>query len=190
MFGSAGQIDIVIGIQTCLLQYSHPVIRIRYVNPGGRCMKRNCGSAWPFLVQTTFCGTGPSDFNPPTPWGVGPPGTHFQTGVADISIHPPRGGWDGGGHPTLIGRQLFQSTHPVGGGTASLWTMTALLAEFQSTHPVGGGTMPLPLRIFDYKISIHPPRGGWDALDDTMSLGQFKISNHPPRGGWDQGRIL
>ena len=116
MFGSAGQIDIVIGIQTCLLQYSHPVIRIRYVNPGGRCMKRNCGSAWPFLVQTTFCGTGPSDFNPPTPWGVGPPGTHFQTGVADISIHPPRGGWDYAITFAYIRLQNFNPPTPWGVG--------------------------------------------------------------------------
>ena len=55
---------------------------------------------------------------------------------------------------------------------------------FQSTHPVRGGTN----RGFDLLIilgiSIHPPREGWDPKD--MGAGRLPlISIHPPREGWD-----
>ena len=56
---------------------------------------------------------------------------------------------------------LFQSTHPVWGGTQLSECATSTL-KFQSTHPVWGGTAPA--RRTDYRkgISIHPPRVGWD----------------------------
>ena len=62
----------------------------------------------------------------------------YYTGL-DISIHPPRGGWDAAdptGHPY---QQYFNPPTPWGVGRGS----TALCEElkiFQSTHPVGGGT--------------------------------------------------
>ena len=34
-----------------------------------------------------------------------------------ISIHPPRVGWDGSGDDMVLDMPLFQSTHPVWGGT-------------------------------------------------------------------------
>ena len=34
-----------------------------------------------------------------------------------ISIHPPRAGWDQGWVYGKAGKQIFQSTHPVRGGT-------------------------------------------------------------------------
>ena len=33
---------------------------------------------------------------------------------------------------------------------------------FQSTHPVWGGTLPGPWGSVEDNISIHPPRVGWD----------------------------
>ena len=33
---------------------------------------------------------------------------------------------------------------------------------FQSTHPVRGGTLPSLCPFYYYRISIHPPREGWD----------------------------
>ena len=39
--------------------------------------------------------------------------------VRHISIHPPRGGWDRILFYKLISHLIFQSTHPVGGGTNS-----------------------------------------------------------------------
>ena len=35
-----------------------------------------------------------TNFNPPTPWGVGPEEDRALAAVILISIHPPRGGWD------------------------------------------------------------------------------------------------
>ena len=56
---------------------------------------------------------------------------------------------------------LFQSTHPVGGGTVEQFKTDGTWL-FQSTHPVGGGTAAA-VRFLDLgPISIHPPRGGWD----------------------------
>ena len=35
------------------------------------------------------------------------------------------------------------------------------------------------------KISIHPPREGWDAVQQAV-IATVNISLHPPREGWDQ----
>ena len=61
----------------------------------------------------------------------------------------------------------------------------ACSAIFQSTHPARGGTAEGHLTAADAKISIHPPREGWDL--DTPSTAPFVplISIHPPREGWD-----
>ena len=57
--------------------------------------------------------------------------------------------------------------------------------EFQSTHPVRGGTRHLE-KVQDYaKISIHPPREGWDRFVPYLSKAVYDISIHPPREGWD-----
>ena len=37
-----------------------------------------------------------------------------------------------------------------------------MLWIFQSTHPVRGGTAPHWKKCVDAEISIHPPREGWD----------------------------
>ena len=34
--------------------------------------------------------------------------------------------------------------------------------KFQSTHPVRGGTSNNQAKLITSKISIHPPRAGWD----------------------------
>ena len=55
---------------------------------------------------------------------------------------------------------------------------------FQSTHPVWGGTSILKRRRSWCDISIHPPRVGWD--NQTPIWWRFQgISIHPPRVGWD-----
>ena len=79
-----------------------------------------------------------------------------------ISIHPPREGWDPSKELKFKGKIIFQSTHPVRGGTADA---------------IGGFDI-LP-------ISIHPPREGWDRSRASRSLRSFSISIHPPREGWD-----
>ncbi len=100
-----------------------------------------------------------------------------------ISIHPPRAGWDAivgyfndpGGNfnpptPCGVGRMIkeyyydsrvFQSTHPVRGGTSTTDPDCGLFV-FQSTHPVRGGTGCDQRHGIHADISIHPPRAGWD----------------------------
>ena len=78
-----------------------------------------------------------------------------------ISIHPPREGWDFLCNSNNTGIVLFQSTHPVRGGTSN-------------------ASISFPPKA----ISIHPPREGWDLLFRVCSRWQ-DISIHPPREGWD-----
>ena len=78
-----------------------------------------------------------------------------------ISIHPPREGWDAPYLSISKCRNIFQSTHPVRGGTNGL-------------------TKPAPTSI----ISIHPPREGWDLRIDVFDREGVKFqSTHPVRGG-------
>ena len=137
---------------------------------------------WDLHLSTCVCA--PCYFNPPTPWGVG-----LTTDEA------------------LLSNYLFQSTHPVGGGTGDPEGVRRLDGQisihpprggwdavwireisnhwpFQSTHPVGGGTSIRAPGRASPPISIHPPRGGWDRHQPCMGLHPV-ISIHPPRGGWD-----
>ena len=125
----------------------------------------------------------------------------------EISIHPPREGWDGlfafqGSFPA----RPFQSTHPVRGGTYFFFVPNRLVwisihppregwdtrksthketpRTFQSTHPVRGGTVRCLSLPAAPGISIHPPREGWDPLFPWRAL-LGDISIHPPREGWD-----
>ena len=86
----------------------------------------------------------------------------FYTNYLEISIHPPREGWDYNSCAYVARYMLFQSTHPVRGGTVFMHTLVAMQIEFQSTHPVRGGTMAVLMDAAPYFISIHPPREGWD----------------------------
>ena len=79
----------------------------------------------------------------------------------EISIHPPREGWD----------QCPRLPAPSAG-------------RFQSTHPVRGGTFREDDAAHIQSISIHPPREGWDYNYPPHAYVQI-ISIHPPREGWD-----
>ena len=66
---------------------------------------------------------------------------------------------------------------------ADLYNAPELL--FQSTLPVGGGTAgALVYADVPGTISIHPPRGGRDCWA-RAGRGSGDISIHPPRGGRD-----
>ena len=56
---------------------------------------------------------------------------------------------------------------------------------FQSTHPVWGGTTYMARRKQPTDISIHPPRMGWDFIKFQDLISELDISIHPPRMGWD-----
>ena len=74
----------------------------------------------------------------------------------EISIHPPRVGWDQWN--SYAGRE---------------WK------RFQSTHPVWGGTCcPVYYRHSHHQISIHPPRVGWD-FGPTVESGLDEHFNPP-----------
>ena len=122
-------------------------------------------------------------FNPPTPCGVGLRASCF-----------------------LLLPDEFQSTHPVWGGTYAP-RRSDLGPEFQSTHPVWGGTDNSSFLFKATRISIHPPRVGWDynVSSELLTMTYFNpptpcgvgllsfediqnpkwISIHPPRVGWD-----
>ena len=80
-------------------------------------------------------------FNPPAPCGVGPICSGLRAKTSLISIHPPRVGWDE--FFAAIGGVGCISIHPPRVGwdfPGSLSPQTTIL--FQSTHPVWGGTSP------------------------------------------------
>ena len=102
-----------------------------------------------------------SSFQSTHPVGGGTNVNGIREKADDISIHPPRGGWDPDGNRTRTSRMDFNPPTPwgVGRGTVGI---SAALAVFQSTHPVGGWDKNAQLRLAHQRISIHPPRGGWD----------------------------
>ena len=126
-------------------------------------------------------------FNPPTSCGVGLCAPPFWVLDGEISIHPPRAGWDMKQSRAAFTSLEFQSTHPVRGGTNGK-RCTAGKRKFQSTHPVRGGTTFSIASNTGRNISIHPPRAGWDVTPDREWHRPY-ISIHPPRAGWDPARL-
>ena len=101
-----------------------------------------------------------------------------------ISIHPPRGGWDPKVAGQGVSRGDFNPPTPWGVGRVDA-LRPGDTSEFQSTHPVGGGTCKMAgITVWTIFQSTHPVGGGtsgWKAISAFMS-----ISIHPPRGGWDR----
>ena len=124
-----------------------------------------------------------SYFNPPTPHGVGRRRKPAWEKPKRISIHPPRTGWDGRVMYMRVSKYLFQSTHPARGGTM-IAGVRIVPSKFQSTHPARGGTAQGAESPSPEVISIHPPRTGWDH-DRWRAHRPVEISIHPPRTGWD-----
>ena len=119
-----------------------------------------------------------SYFNPPTPRGVGPPSpvccgsmflfqsTHPARGgtaldlvladLEDISIHPPREGWDSGAPETSLCIWYFNPPTPRGVGRSAR-ASARQLDLFQSTHPARGGTLwchPTQYPIFEQSVPV------------------------------------
>ena len=124
------------------------------------------------------------DFNPPTPWGVGPTVRN-----------------------TLTTEAVFQSTHSVGSGTVCRDILTLRHNHFNPPTPWGVGLTsavntsapvdfnpPTPWGVGQLAgafgcalrfISIHPLRGEWDASALVLRRRGLRISIHPLRGEWD-----
>ena len=58
---------------------------------------------------------------------------------AEISIHPPREGWDLVNRSTIIPPSLFQSTHPARGGTLMGCAAQQGSGDFNPPTPRGVG---------------------------------------------------
>ena len=82
---------------------------------------------------------GYTDFNPPTPCGVGLPAVSAENQAG----------------------KYFNPPTPCGVGRARVAALILPLT-FQSTHPVRGGTQTNHQKYKNTAISIHPPRAGWD----------------------------
>ena len=81
-------------------------------------------------------------------------------------------------------RAKFQSTHPVRGGTAGWDIQMVIVPDFNPPTPCGVGPEGDPACCPTDRISIHPPRAGWDPDGAVVSRVRL-ISIHPPRAGWD-----
>ena len=111
-------------------------------------------------------------------------------------------------HDIDIHQYLFQSTHPVWGGTfgASLFRLDTIhfnpptpcgvglyqpllqnrYKKFQSTHPVWGGTGSALSGCTRGVISIHPPRVGWD---EHAAIRYYRSGDFNPPTPCGVGRV-
>ena len=120
-------------------------------------------------------------FNPPTPCGVGQEFFAAIGGVGCISIHPPRVGWDLIPRQPLVWKLYFNPPTPCGVGPPAQRPKPGKY-RFQSTHPVWGGTKAGDLGGWVEKISIHPPRVGWDLENYVMSMAGKDFNPPTPCG--------
>ena len=111
------------------------------------------------------------------PVGGGTPLRRGRAGRVCISIHPPRGGWDPFSPPVRLMVTHFNPPTPWGVGLAQIRD-GGDGEVFQSTHPVGGGTVGDNQVEFIRGISIHPPRGGWDP--SMAALLRCPVNFNPP----------
>ena len=79
-----------------------------------------------------------------------------------ISIHPPRTGWDDRRWPCCVSPRWISIHPPRTGWDRKQMGDRQAQAGFQSTHPARGGTPGIPALRRARDISIHPPRTGWD----------------------------
>ena len=182
------------GLRSCRLRFKAPATwgehyaAVRQTRPNGISFThlRRGGTCRSFCRRRICC----PHFNPPTPCGVGP-----LLGKVD---HDPA---------------IFQSTHPVRGGTHPRCRGEALHRNFNPPTPCGVGLLQNGDFHLPKMISIHPPRAGWDGVqpkrvyrfDDfnpptpcgvgrrghrpQRGTSQFQ-STHPVRGGTSNFSLL
>ena len=125
-------------------------------NPGISIHPPRAGWDSPEPVQAS---PRPISIHPPRAgWDIRPIGS---SAAFHISIHPPRAGWDPVKRSKPLSRGIFQSTHPVRGGTLLLWTSLVRLVDFNPPTPCGVGHEGLCLVVVLLLFqSTHPVRGG------------------------------
>ena len=109
---------------------------------------------------------------------------HHLHEIGEISIHPPRAGWDNFNElPNYFGCN-FNPPTPCGVGLSSFRKMLLLPQDFNPPTPCGVGLLLISfLLIFTSFQSTHPVRGGTEYGYHQGT--QDVISIHPPRAGWD-----
>ena len=96
------------------------------------------------------------------------------------STHPAWGGTSGSCTP---GRAYqFQSTHPAWGGTYDDDNSTADPADFNPPTPHGVGLSRIISSTNLSKISIHPPRMGWDIKKAALPCWRRNFNPPTPHG--------
>ena len=123
------------------------------------------------------------DFNPRTPCGV----RRFPPQVGDfralIAIHAPHAGCDMSSKRSFQVGDIFQSTHPMRGATASPVPRDLRTSHFNPRTPCGVRRHARLHRPHRSDISIHAPHAGCDEVilgpDEANYLFQ---STHPMRG--------
>ena len=171
-------------------------LRAGYFNPPTPC------GVGPFSVD--FFAGFDLYFNPPTPCGVGLQifgylvtsmsfqsthpvrgGTSCKDGDMlsdDISIHPPRAGWD---NLLKLGHGLgihFNPPTPCGVGPIRLITQKITDNNFNPPTPCGVGQPGKNPKNPVNSISIHPPRAGWDSHATVSPLTRCNFNPPTPCG--------
>ena len=111
-------------------------------------------------------------------------GSDAAAAERQISIHPPHAGWDNDLLLFFARSVVFQSTHPMRGGTLFRWLEAGAGGHFNPPTPCGVG-LYYPQSVWYWSvISIHPPHAGWDFRLSLFRAreGPFQ-STHPMRGG-------
>ena len=177
-----------------MTQRNSPTSRFQSTHPAWGGTRRREKRGLPELFQSTHPAWGGTrstsatrrplpNFNPPTPRGVGRNGLSARGTSLQISIHPPRVGWDSFfAHPRSKAKDI--SIHPprVGWDTNPLHSF--LRWTFQSTHPAWGGTVPMrsvwiPCGYFNPPT----PRGVGQRLWSMRRKPIRFQSTHPAWGG-------
>ena len=128
------------------------------------------------------------NFNPPTPCGVGLHSSRKWNNCADFNPPTPCGV----GQCQLFSRPFprWISIHPPRVGWDSVFCnhRHIVFKNFNPPTPCGVGQCRAFQTVQSHTISIHPPRVGWDKDSLAMVL-RLIISIHPPRVGWDSKSI-
>ena len=129
------------------------------------------------------------NFNPPTPCGVGLKDRREELRLSQISIHPPRAGWDSLTNSAMSAQTRFQSTHPVRGGTNGLRVLPHPSYNFNPPTPCGVGLDQC--RALGVSKYFNPPTpcGVGPRVFCVVAVTAEFQSTHPVRGGTESATV-
>ena len=113
------------------------------------------------------------------------PRTELQWWGREISIHPPRVGWDVVLQIVVAHFQLISIHPPRVGWDATTWSASARSSYFNPPTPCGVGPGPSS-RTASTTSNFNPPTPCGVGRVEHAAVQEFlRISIHPPRVGWD-----